>query len=210
MWIEGSIPSFSYSYIIHYITTILYSTPHIHKPTHIYSPDPNKNHITISLYNISVSILHSYKPNYIFISYHTHHYLSYQDIYYLTYYSSPSLLIIYIYYTNLQSKYTLSKIDIYLYIYISYIHNYYSLTYTTQLLLTYLPLKYRTHLSIHLFHPTIVFIHIHTLTFIYYIYKYTLYLYIYLPVLLHHYFFINIVNIHMSMYIHTYIHTYND
>ena len=101
-----------------------------------------KNHITISLYYISVSILHSLlqNQNYIFIfSYHTHYYfLPNIYIYYLTYYSS--LLLLYIY-TNLQSKYT-TILDRY----ISYIHNYYLLTYTEN----------RTHLSIHLFHPTIV------------------------------------------------------
>lgn len=69
-------------------------------PISIHQTQTKPHHHNIYYY-ISVSILHSYKPNYIFISYHTHHYLSYQDIYYLTYYSSPILLIIYIYYTNL-------------------------------------------------------------------------------------------------------------
>ena len=99
-----------------------------------------KNHITISLYNISVSILHSYKPNYIFISYHTHHYLSYQDIYILSY---LLLITTTIYIPTYNQNTPLSQIDIYL---TSYIHNYYLLTYTEN----------RTHLSIHLFHHTIV------------------------------------------------------
>lgn len=101
-----------------------------------------KNHITICLYNISVSILHSLlqNQNYIFIfSYHTHYYFLpniYTTILPITHHY-------YYIYTNLQSKYTpLSQIDRY----ISYIHNYYLLTYTEN----------RTHLSIHLFHPTIV------------------------------------------------------
>ena len=114
--------------------SILHHTyTNINLPISIHQTQTKPHH---HLYYISVSILHSYKPNYIFISYHTHHYLSYQDIYYLTYYSSPILLIIYIYYTNLQSKYTLSKIDIYLYIYILH----------TQLLLTYLHYTIITHL----------------------------------------------------------------
>ena len=164
MWIEGSIPSFSYSYIIHYITTILYSTPHIHKPTHIYSPDPNKNHITISLYYISVSILHSLlqKPKL-----YLHLLLPYSLLlltkyiyYYLTYYSS---LLLYIYQLTIKIHHYLR--------YISYIHNYYLLTYTEN----------RTHLSIHLFHHTIVWIHISLLSYSIY---YTL------PLLLYHYYFI--------------------
>ena len=190
MWIEGSIPSFSYSYIIHYITTILYSTPHIHKLTHIYSPDPNKNHITISLYNISVSILHSLlqKPKL-----YLHLLLPY-SLLLLTKYIYTILPITHHYYyiyTNLQSKYT-TILDRY----ISYIHNYYLLTYTEN----------RTHLSIHLFHHTIVWIHISLLSYSIY---YTL------PLLLYHYYFIittsslllyHIVNI-PYVYVHTYIHT---
>lgn len=104
-----------------------------------------KNHITISLYNISVSILHSLlqNQNYIFIfSYHTHYYFL-PNIYILSY---LLLIIIYIYTTIYIPTYNqntpLSQIDRY----ISYIHNYYLLTYTEN----------RTHLSIHLFHPTIV------------------------------------------------------
>ena len=117
------------------------STPHIHKPTHIYSPDPNKNHITISLYNISVSILHSLlqNQNYIFIlSYHTHYYFL-PNIYILSY---LLLITTTIYIPTYNQNTPLSQIDRY----ISYIHNYYLLTYTEN----------RTHLSIHLFHPTIV------------------------------------------------------
>lgn len=180
MWIEGSIPSFSYSYIIHhYITTILYSTPHIHKPTHIYSPDPNKNHITISLYNISVSILHSLlqKPKL-----YLHLLLPY-SLLLLTKYIYTILPITHHYYyiyTNLQSKYT-TILDRY----ISYIHNYYLLTYTEN----------RTHLSIHLFHPTIVWIHISLLSYsIYYTLPLLLYHYYFIittsSLLLHHYYFI--------------------
>lgn len=101
-----------------------------------------KNHITISLYNISVSILHSLlqKPKL-----YLHLLLPY-SLLLLTKYIYTILPITHHYYyiyTNLQSKYTpLSQIDRY----ISYIHNYYLLTYTEN----------RTHLSIHLFHPTIV------------------------------------------------------
>ena len=127
-----------------------------------------KNHITISLYNITVSILHSLlqKPKlYLHLLYHTHYYfLPNIYIYYLTYYSSIICILYYYIYTNLQSKYT-TILDIYL-------------TYT---IITYLlTLKNRTHLSIHLFHPTILFIH--TLTYIQYI--------LYIPLLLHHYYFI--------------------
>ena len=99
-----------------------------------------KNHITISLYYISVSILHSLlqNQNYIFIfSYHTHYYFL-PNIYILSYLLLITTTTIY---TNLQSKYT-TILDRY----ISYIHNYYLLTYTEN----------RTHLSIHLFHHTIV------------------------------------------------------
>lgn len=102
-----------------------------------------KNHITISLYNISVSILHthSYKnQNYIFIfSYHTHYYFL-PNIYILSYLLLITTTTIYIPTYNQNTP--LSQIDRY----ISYIHNYYLLTYTEN----------RTHLSIHLFHPTIV------------------------------------------------------
>ena len=103
-----------------------------------------KNHITISLYYISVSILHSLlqNQNYIFIfSYHTHYYFL-PNIYILSY----LLLItttIYIYQLTIKIHHYLRQIDIYL---TSYIHNYYLLTYTEN----------RTHLSIHLFHHTIV------------------------------------------------------
>ena len=64
-----------------------------------------KNHITISLYYISVSILHSLlqNQNYIFIfSYHTHYYFLpniYTTILPITHHY-------YYIYTNLQSKYT--------------------------------------------------------------------------------------------------------
>ena len=105
-----------------------------------------KNHITISLYNISVSILHSLlqNQNYIFIfSYHTHYYfLPNIYIYYLTYYSSLYIYTTTIYIPTYNQNTPLSQIDRY----ISYIHNYYLLTYTEN----------RTHLSIHLFHHTIV------------------------------------------------------
>lgn len=100
-----------------------------------------KNHITISLYNISVSILHSLlqKPKL-----YLHLLLPY-SLLLLTKYIYTILPITHHYYyyiyTNLQSKYT-TILDRY----ISYIHNYYLLTYTEN----------RTHLSIHLFHHTIV------------------------------------------------------
>lgn len=92
------------------------------------------------LYYISVSILHSYKTKTISSSSLTIlTTTSYQIyIYYLTYYSSLLLLYIPTYNQNTP----LSQIDRY----ISYIHNYYLLTYTEN----------RTHLSIHLFHHTIV------------------------------------------------------
>ena len=93
------------------------------------------------LYYISVSILHSYKnQNYIFIfSYHTHYYFL-PNIYILSY---LLLITTTIYIPTYNQNTPLSQIDIYL---TSYIHNYYLLTYTEN----------RTHLSIHLFHPTIV------------------------------------------------------
>ena len=100
-----------------------------------------KNHITISLYYISVSILHSLlqNQNYIFIfSYHTHYYFL-PNIYILSY---LLLITTTIYIPTYNQNTPLSQIDRY----ISYIHNYYLLTYTEN----------RTHLSIHLFHPTIV------------------------------------------------------
>ena len=176
MWIEGSIPSFSYSYIIHYITTILYSTPHIHKPTHIYSPDPNKTTSPFILYKcVDITLLQN--QNYIFIfSYHTHYYFL-PNIYILSY---LLLITTTIYIPTYNQKYT-TILDIYL-------------TYT---IITYLlTLKNRTHLSIHLFHPTILFIH--TLTYIQYI--------LYIPLLLHHYYFIILWTYYM--YICTYIHIY--
>ena len=94
------------------------------------------------LYYISVSILHSYKTKTISSSSLTIlTTTSYQIyIYYLTYYSS--LLLLYIYQLTIKIHHYLRQIDRY----ISYIHNYYLLTYTEN----------RTHLSIHLFHPTIV------------------------------------------------------
>ena len=103
-----------------------------------------KNHITISLYNISVCVditTHSYKnQNYIFIfSYHTHYYFL-PNIYILSY---LLLITTTIYIPTYNQNTPLSQIDIYL---TSYIHNYYLLTYTEN----------RTHLSIHLFHHTIV------------------------------------------------------
>lgn len=105
-----------------------------------------KNHITISLYNISVSILHSLlqKPKlYLHLLLPYSLLLLTKYIYILSY---LLLIIIYIYTTIYIPTYNqntpLSQIDRY----ISYIHNYYLLTYTEN----------RTHLSIHLFHPTIV------------------------------------------------------
>lgn len=93
------------------------------------------------LYYISVSILHSLlqNQNYIFIfSYHTHYYFL-PNIYILSY---LLLITTTIYIPTYNQNTPLSQIDRY----ISYIHNYYLLTYTEN----------RTHLSIHLFHPTIV------------------------------------------------------
>lgn len=89
------------------------------------------------LYYISVSILHSYKTKTISSSSLTIlTTTSYQIyIYYLTYYSS---LLLYIYQLTIKIHHYLR--------YISYIYNYYLLTYTEN----------RTHLSIHLFHHTIV------------------------------------------------------
>ena len=124
-------------------------------------------------------------------------------IYYLTYYSS---LLLYIYQLTIKIHTTILDR------YISYIHNYYLLTYTEN----------RTHLSIHLFHHTIVWIHISLLSYsIYYTLPLLLYHYYFiittLSLLLHHYYFIittlslllyHIVNI-PYVYVHTYIHTYN-
>ena len=102
-------------------------------------------------------------------------------------------------YTNLQSKYT-TILDRY----ISYIHNYYLLTYTEN----------RTHLSIHLFHPTIVWIHISLLSYSIY---YTLHYYFIITtssLLLHHYYFIITTlsysehTICICIYIYTYIQSY--
>lgn len=103
-----------------------------------------KNHITISLYNISVSILHthSYKnQNYIFIfSYHTHYYFL-PNIYILSYLLLITT-ILYIYQLTIKIHHYLRQIYI--------LH----LTYT---IITYLlTLKIEPHLSIHLFHHTIV------------------------------------------------------
>ena len=137
---------FPLSAIVILFTTILplFSIRH-----HTYSNPPisihqtqTKNHITISLYNISVSILHSLlqNQNYIFIfSYHTHYYFL-PNIYILSY---LLLITTTIYIPTYNQNTPLSQIDIYL---TSYIHNYYLLTYTEN----------RTHLSIHLFHHTIV------------------------------------------------------
>lgn len=108
-----------------------------------------KNHITISLYYISVSILHSLlqKPKL-----YLHLLLPYSLLLLTKYIYIYTILpithhYIYIYTTIYIPTYNqntpLSQIDIYL---TSYIHNYYLLTYTEN----------RTHLSIHLFHHTIV------------------------------------------------------
>lgn len=108
-------------------------------------------------------------------------------------------------YTNLQSKYT-TILDIYL---TSYIHNYYLLTYTEN----------RTHLSIHLFHHTIVWIHISLLSYsIYYTLPLLLYHYYFIittsSLLLHHYYFIITTlsysehTICICTYIYTYIQSY--
>ena len=104
-----------------------------------------KNHITISLYNISVSILHSLlqKPKlylHLLLPYSLLLLTKYIYIYILSYLLLITTTTIYIPTYNQNTP--LSQIDRY----ISYIHNYYLLTYTEN----------RTHLSIHLFHPTIV------------------------------------------------------
>lgn len=102
-----------------------------------------KNHITISLYNISVSILHSLlqKPKlYLHLLLPYSLLLLTKYIYILSYLLLITTTTIYIPTYNQNTP--LSQIDRY----ISYIHNYYLLTYTEN----------RTHLSIHLFHPTIV------------------------------------------------------
>lgn len=102
-----------------------------------------KNHITISLYNISVSILHSLLQKTKTISSSSLTILtttSYQIYIYIL--SYLLLITTTIYIPTYNQNTPLSQIDRY----ISYIHNYYLLTYTEN----------RTHLSIHLFHPTIV------------------------------------------------------
>ena len=101
-----------------------------------------KNHITISLYYISVSILHSLlqKPKL-----YLHLLLPYSLLLLTKYIYILSYLLLItttIYIPTYNQNTPLSQIDRY----ISYIHNYYLLTYTEN----------RTHLSIHLFHPTIV------------------------------------------------------
>lgn len=94
------------------------------------------------LYYISVSILHSYKKPKLYL----HLLLPYslllltKYIYILSYLLLITTTTIYIPTYNQNTP--LSQIDRY----ISYIHNYYLLTYTEN----------RTHLSIHLFHHTIV------------------------------------------------------
>lgn len=151
---------------IHYISTILYSTPHIHKhkPTHIYSPAPKQTTSPLLLYKCVNITLTLTKPKlYLHLLLPYSPLLPYQ-IYILSY-----LLLINIYYTTIYIP-TYNQIHHYLR-YISYIYNYYLLTYTEN----------RTHLSIHLFHPTIVFIQ-NTLTYIQYI--------LYIPLLLHYYYFI--------------------
>ena len=102
-----------------------------------------KNHITISLYYISVSILHSLlqKPKL-----YLHLLLPYSLLLLTKYIYILSYLLLItttIYIPTYNQNTPLSQIDRYL---TSYIHNYYLLTYTEN----------RTHLSIHLFHPTIV------------------------------------------------------
>lgn len=119
-------------------------------------------------------------------------------IYYLTYYSS---LLLYIYQLTIKIHHYLR--------YISYIHNYYLLTYTEN----------RTHLSIHLFHHTIVWIHISLLSYsIYYTLPLLLYHYYFIittsSLLLHHYYFIITTlsysehTICICTYIYTYIQSY--
>ena len=136
-----------------------------------------KNHITISLYYISVSILHSLlqNQNYIFIfSYHTHYYfLPNIYIYYLTYYSS---LLLYIYQLTIKIHHYLRQIYI--------LH----LTYT---IITYLltlkiePTYLFTYFIIQLYEYTYPYFHtVYTIPYHYYFIITTL------SLLLHHYYFI--------------------
>ena len=99
---------------------------------------PNKTTSPFILYKcVDITLLQN--QNYIFIfSYHTHYYFL-PNIYILSY---LLLITTTIYIPTYNQNTPLSQIDRY----ISYIHNYYLLTYTEN----------RTHLSIHLFHHTIV------------------------------------------------------
>ena len=173
---------------IHYISTILYSTPHIHKhkPTHIYSLAPPQTKPHHHYYYISVSILHSYKPNYIFIfSYHTHHYFLTKYIYiyilsYLLLINNMYIILLYIYQLTIKIHHYLR--------YISYIYNYYLLTYTEK----QNPPIYSL---ISPYNCIYTYPYLHTV--------YTIYTITTSSLLLHH-----IVNIlYVYMYIYTYIHT---
>lgn len=134
-----------------------------------------KNHITISLYNISVSILHSLlqNQNYIFIfSYHTHYYFL-PNIYILSYLLLITTTTIYIPTYNQNTP--LSQIDIYL-------------TYT---IITYLltlkiePTYLFTYFIIQLYEYTYPYFHtVYTIPYHYYFIITTL------SLLLHHYYFI--------------------
>ena len=133
-----------------------------------------KNHITISLYYISVSILHSLlqNQNYIFIfSYHTHYYFL-PNIYILSY---LLLITTTIYIPTYNQNTPLSQIDIYL-------------TYT---IITYLltlkiePTYLFTYFIIQLYEYTYPYFHtVYTIPYHYY------FIITILSLLLHHYYFI--------------------
>lgn len=118
--------------------SILHHTyTNINLPISIHQTQTKPHH---HLYYISVSILHSYKPKL-----YLHLLLPYSLLLLTKYIYILSYLLLItttIYIPTYNQNTPLSQIDRY----ISYIHNYYLLTYTEN----------RTHLSIHLFHPTIV------------------------------------------------------
>ena len=150
-----------------------------------------KNHITISLYNISVSILHSLlqNQNYIFIfSYHTHYYFL-PNIYILSY---LLLITTTIYIPTYNQNTPLSQIDIYL-------------TYT---IITYLltlkiePTYLFTYFILQLYEYTYPYFHtVYTIPYHYYFIITTS------SLLLYH--IVNIPYVYVHTYIHTYNHTYN-
>ena len=157
-------------------------------PISIHQTQTKPHHHNIYYYYISVSILHSYKPNYIFISYHTHYYfLPNIYIYYLTYYSS---LLLYIYQLTIKIHHYLRQIDIYL-------------TYT---IITYLltlkiePTYLFTYFILQLYEYTYPYFHtVYTIPYHYYFIITTS------SLLLHH--IVNIPYVYVHTYIHTIIHT---